>query len=54
MSPLIIALFSDRGIDRLWHERGRICFGVHRCRPACYQHGCRWVGAAPIVRPGRS
>jgi hypothetical protein len=43
MSPLIIALFSDRGIDRIWRERGHKCFGAHRCRPACYRHGCGWV-----------
>jgi hypothetical protein len=53
MSPLILALFSDYGIDRVWRERGRKCLGVHRCRPACYRHGCRWTATGRIVRPGR-
>jgi hypothetical protein len=43
MSPLILALFSDHGIDRTWHERGRLCMGAHRCRPRCYRHGCGWM-----------
>jgi hypothetical protein len=49
VSPLILALFSDRGIDRIWRESRGKCYGAHRCRPACHHHGCRWTGAAPIV-----
>jgi hypothetical protein len=43
MSPLILALFSDRGIDRVWRERGRLCMGAHRCRLACQRDGCGWI-----------
>jgi G:T-mismatch repair DNA endonuclease (very short patch repair protein) len=48
MSPTILALFSDSGLRYRSHMRrdgrktGRVSYGVHRCRPAFYRHGCGW------------
>jgi len=46
MSPGVLALFSYRGVDRVWFDGRRKCFNPHRCRPKCGREmgwSCGWV-----------